>query len=542
MSHTVPRPWSLFVMFVAAVALLLPSPRALADGKVFNAQAVATPTQIPDQRAIIVCHEDAETLVIDTSFVGEGTDFAWVVPLPAKPDVQPVAAGVFDCLQAAFAPKVKRLSTFLPIAVAAWLLIAAALAHCRPLLRDTVLVLITGLFLLVLDISLGTLRGFSSAPTAAVQVLDRRQVGSFEVTTLGADDAKALSEWLTSNGFAVSTKAQGAIDSYIADGWVFVASKLKRDASSDKPVRPHPLAFTFPTQKHVYPMRLTGVEADRPLDLELYVFGANEAHMPGLRCERSDSVRTPSPGEESLNRYGHGYAHRPPATGAIYVQHQSLESMLGGTDWGTRLVGTLSVPELQNDMYVQWGNRKARGEVVYARQDVAWRALAAVAAVLALWIISLKIMRAVSARARTRAAIGFGLAAFTGAAAIFVAYPSVDAVQSARSREYRMFDRVWTDALSEVPNAMWCTSDHDDHMVALTDPAQVTETIEQFIAAFDRQRRKQFEEYPDSTQSTVGDGPGQYRLEKTDQGVTLHYYDAWGREWLASMRPGTPRK
>ncbi|MCZ6785621.1 MAG: DUF2330 domain-containing protein [Planctomycetota bacterium] len=69
-----------------ALALLCLTAPASGDGKVFS-KAVPV-VEIPDQRALIHWEDGRERLVIETSFRGEGTEFAWVVPLPALPEIE----------------------------------------------------------------------------------------------------------------------------------------------------------------------------------------------------------------------------------------------------------------------------------------------------------------------------------------------------------------------------------------------------------------------------------------------------------------------
>src|ERR1043165_8386312 len=89
------------------VLLALSSPLqgvALADGMVIPQMAYALP-QIPDQRALIHYAGGIETLVSETSFAGSGTNFAWVVPLPAIPKIEPVSTRLFSTLPNRFQPK-----------------------------------------------------------------------------------------------------------------------------------------------------------------------------------------------------------------------------------------------------------------------------------------------------------------------------------------------------------------------------------------------------------------------------------------------------
>jgi hypothetical protein len=95
----------------------------------------------------------------------------------------------------------------------------------------------------------------------------------FETTTI----AFARREGIANRGclrtdIAVPANAEPVIASYVKDGWVFVATKVRRDKPDNETSTPHPLSFTFKTDKPVYPMRLTGVD-NEPLSVELYVFG-----------------------------------------------------------------------------------------------------------------------------------------------------------------------------------------------------------------------------------------------------------------------------
>jgi hypothetical protein len=125
-----------------------------------------------------------------------------------------------------------------------------------------------------------------------VSILDRKLVGIFETITIASHDAKALQTWLSENGYSVPTNAEPVIASYVKGGWVFVATKVRRDKPDSETSTPHPLSFTFKTDRPVYPMRLTGVD-NVPLSVELYVFGlsrAKAAHFKVESCTRPNVV------------------------------------------------------------------------------------------------------------------------------------------------------------------------------------------------------------------------------------------------------------
>lgn len=84
---------------------LIAPPGAYGDGGFIPPTAFAK-VQIPDQRALIHFDQGTETLVIDTSFKGEGTNFAWIIPVPSAPKVEAVTAGLFPALQTIFQPQI----------------------------------------------------------------------------------------------------------------------------------------------------------------------------------------------------------------------------------------------------------------------------------------------------------------------------------------------------------------------------------------------------------------------------------------------------
>ena len=54
---------------------------------------------MPDQRALLVWSNGVERLAIETRIVGEGTNFAWVVPLRSWPSVDSVRAAIRKVLR-----------------------------------------------------------------------------------------------------------------------------------------------------------------------------------------------------------------------------------------------------------------------------------------------------------------------------------------------------------------------------------------------------------------------------------------------------------
>ncbi|RYD24636.1 MAG: DUF2330 domain-containing protein, partial [Verrucomicrobiaceae bacterium] len=100
------KPVQFFLLLLLVLILGLPR-RATADGMVFRRPLVAEDPWIPDQRALLHWMHGEETLVIETSVNGGGTDLAWVVPLPSPPEVEEAPTALFPTLAEAFGPKVE---------------------------------------------------------------------------------------------------------------------------------------------------------------------------------------------------------------------------------------------------------------------------------------------------------------------------------------------------------------------------------------------------------------------------------------------------
>jgi len=111
-------------------------------------------------------------------------------------------------------------------------------------------------------------KGLPAASAETISLLDRKIVGVFETTTIASHDANALQTWLSGNGYLMPTNSGPVIASYVRDGWVFVAAKVRRESAASNTDIPHPLSFLFKTEKPVYPMRLTGL-GNHSLDVDL---------------------------------------------------------------------------------------------------------------------------------------------------------------------------------------------------------------------------------------------------------------------------------
>jgi hypothetical protein len=186
----------------------------------------------PSQKAMVMVQNGVETLVISPGFTGNAADFAWVVPVPKRPQVATVKGALFHELARLIRPE------------------PASLAQGPD----------------------GRAAGMRGAPKAAVTVLERKPVGAYDVSVLAATDSGALMRWLKQNRYHLPPAARKPIAQYIHEGWTFVACRVRvpKDARGLATGTLAPLKFTFPSRRIVYPMRLSSANP-KPFDVLVYV-------------------------------------------------------------------------------------------------------------------------------------------------------------------------------------------------------------------------------------------------------------------------------
>jgi hypothetical protein len=330
----------------AAVVVLVLAAAAWADGIVLPSQAAVKPVRTPDQRALVAFDGATETLVVETTLAGDGRDFAWIVPLPAAPKIEESTSGLFPTLEAMTGPTVETHLDYEWIAVVFFGLIAIAIVRWgdRNMPWPVALSLAflwAGLLVTVVAIQVPKMQATDSADAGAARVLSRESVGAFDTAVLAVPDAKALRAWLDRNGFRAPDGIDAVVSDYVTKGWVFVASKIRRDAEDDRVRAVRPLAFTFATKQCVYPMRLTGVGADS-LAVELFVFGPSRAEATGLDVE--SCRRLPMFGHDVHEELTRRIQH----VDVLDPDRSENELAL------TKLVGTLGRDAMRDDVELRW--------------------------------------------------------------------------------------------------------------------------------------------------------------------------------------------
>ncbi|MFA7662678.1 MAG: DUF2330 domain-containing protein [Patescibacteria group bacterium] len=210
-------------LFLALVgtSILIPS-IALADGMVFPSSA--STIRETDQQAVIFYEKGIETLAVTMGFEGDAKDFAWVVPVPNRPEVSQVSHKLFDSLKKmASTPNYDEIDG-LPVS------------------------------------------NYANSIKSEVTVVETKTIDYYDVVILSATDRTALSNWLRDNGYNFPEQYDYLLENYISNKWYFVAMKISQENLDNgvvdaklKSGKATPIQMKFKTPNMVYPMRLTAM-------------------------------------------------------------------------------------------------------------------------------------------------------------------------------------------------------------------------------------------------------------------------------------------
>jgi MYXO-CTERM domain-containing protein len=204
--------------------------------------------QAGEQIAFILDPSGTVTVHVRVAYSGPSESFAWVVPVPAVPELGVSSNGLFDALSAATAPTH---------------VIEYEAGECG------------GYYAYDVDYSAsgGGPSSYGYSDTGVV-VLDSTQVGPYQTVTLASSSPEALTNWLIESGYDVPPAVGPAIAPYVADGMYLLALKLTKDSDVGDIA---PIVMSYPGTTASIPIQLTSVAASPDMPLEVYVFGQSRA-------------------------------------------------------------------------------------------------------------------------------------------------------------------------------------------------------------------------------------------------------------------------
>ena len=205
------------------------------------------------QKGILIREGADEVLLLQTTYHGPASRFAWIIPVPVKPRVF-LAEPTF--LNEVFAGSEPQVTTDL-----------GATATLPQLLNV-----------------FGTFGGREKAagapggpPPPEVRVLQRMALGNLDASVLASTDGSALRKWLLANRYAMPEDRQDVLGSYARQGWVFVALRVQDKAAASTPMLadapPVGLRFAYPAGKLVFPLTISRLSAPAQTAILLCTIG-----------------------------------------------------------------------------------------------------------------------------------------------------------------------------------------------------------------------------------------------------------------------------
>lgn len=278
---------------------------AFCDGTYFGKRTVEARPTIPYQRAVLKFDGQEQIMLVESTLKGPEGIYGWVIPLPKKPTyLKPVnpayVASSFDSVKPPIlSERHLPVTVFLLALGYAALVLTSGARHRKKGVATRVLyfaaeslvpLLLAAYFWPTivrgsLDDAVASAGGTESAK-GSVRVDDYGTVGSYQVSVVSGVDGKPILEWLKARDLAVGEDALPVIDAYVKEGWCFMAAEVRKKERGAYP--PHPIKAVFPSDRLVYPMRLTGLQIE-PLRLELLVISDKEASIPGLEAWSCDN-------------------------------------------------------------------------------------------------------------------------------------------------------------------------------------------------------------------------------------------------------------
>lgn len=197
-----------------ASALLATSLSALTDDA--RACAVLTPDQsvpVTGHKMILSLSKDNTTLWDQFAFTGDPASFGWILPIKGQVEVDVSSDALFDAFAQVTAPQI-----YAP------------------------------------DVCPNSCKGQGGNDGGGgVDVISHEAVGPYDTVQLASNDPNALKDWLQMHSFPVPAAVQPVFDTYVAEGFGFLAIRLLPGMTTEAV---QPVRVTMPGAAPSVPIRL----------------------------------------------------------------------------------------------------------------------------------------------------------------------------------------------------------------------------------------------------------------------------------------------
>lgn len=240
-------------------------PEAEACGGTFcDAGPQSMPVDQTGENILFVVGEGWVEAHIQIQYEGDPEQFAWIVPMTAEPEITPGSDRLFDSMLTATVP------TF-------------TLTRRSEGCDDD-----GPAFGCAMKDEAANAEGFGSSDTAATdggepEVLDTGVAGAFEYAVLSGGTVDGVVTWLDDNGYAQDEEAPEILGSYLSEGFLFVAFKLRGGTSVEEI---HPVVLRYAGDEPCVPIRLTRIAAKADMGVRVFFLGQDRVAPTNYRSVR----------------------------------------------------------------------------------------------------------------------------------------------------------------------------------------------------------------------------------------------------------------
>lgn len=230
-------------MALAAAGISVPQEASACGGTFCDAFTPGMQVEQTAEAILFVSDGDYVEAHVQIQYDGAKADqFAWMVPVPAVPEIEVGSWRLVQTVFNATQPVYSFENNYL----------------CEP---ET-----TGVgFIQEPDGG-----GVSNEGGVGPDVVAQDVVGAFEYVVLQGGDSSTINTWLIDNDYATDEAAPEILDEYIAEGSVFVAFRLRHGAEVEDI---HPVVIRYPGTEPCIPIRLTRIAARENMDITALFLG-----------------------------------------------------------------------------------------------------------------------------------------------------------------------------------------------------------------------------------------------------------------------------
>jgi hypothetical protein len=172
----------------------------------------------------------------------------------------------------------------------------------------------------------GALEGSLKSGARGVQVIEKKDVGDFETTTLTATSSEELVKWLKDHQYNYSEKDQENFDYYVQKkNSYFVALKIKMDSFNGSL---KPIGFVFDTNVPVIAMKISASDM-KAMKYTLYTAGESMFFVPGTPLYNSKKVL-----KKDIDA------------------NPGIKNYIAANDWVTQAIVTMDPSRIQEDLII----------------------------------------------------------------------------------------------------------------------------------------------------------------------------------------------